>query len=128
MDMMSMSQIAEMVQPESVSSFDLFGVFCYWVDEETQIVLTPELIEDVTIGDDEFEDTFGFIEGTFDFVDPLILFDILSGLISFFDDVYDSVFMDLCIFEYWFVSCDSIYIFAPYSLIPQILDIDDEIA
>ena len=29
MDMMSMSQIAEMVQPESVSSFDLFGVFCY---------------------------------------------------------------------------------------------------
>ena len=26
------------------------------------------------------------------------------------------------------VSCDSIYISAPYSLIPQILDIDDEIA
>ena len=35
MDMMSMSQIAEMVQPESVSSFDLFGVFCYRVAEET---------------------------------------------------------------------------------------------
>ena len=60
-------------------------------------------------------------------MDPLILFDILSGLISFFDDVYDSVFMDLSIFEYWFVSCDSIYIFAPYSLTPQMLDIDDEI-
>ena len=61
-------------------------------------------------------------------MDPLILFDILSGLISFFDDVYDSVFMDLSIFEYWFVSCDSIYIFAPYSPTPQIFDIDDEIA
>ena len=34
----------------------------------------------------------------------------------------------LWIFKYLPVSCDSIYISAPYSLIPQILDIDDEIA
>ncbi|KAL6321585.1 hypothetical protein AAG906_024578 [Vitis piasezkii] len=45
-------RIGEMVQPEPTSSFDLF-----------RIVLSLELMEDVTIGDDEFEDTFGFIEG-----------------------------------------------------------------
>ncbi|RVW85035.1 Retrovirus-related Pol polyprotein from transposon 17.6 [Vitis vinifera] len=61
MHMMSMSQIAEM------------------------------LMEDVTIGADEFEDTFGFIEGTSDFVDPPISFDILSRFISRSDDVYDSI-------------------------------------
>ncbi|RVW11728.1 Retrovirus-related Pol polyprotein from transposon 17.6 [Vitis vinifera] len=34
--------------------------------------------------------------------------------------------MDLSIFEYLPTSCDNIYISAPYSLTPQILDIDDE--
>ena len=95
--MMSMSQIAEMVQPESTSPFDLFGVSAIEVAEKIQIVLAPELMEDVTIGDDEFEDTFGFIKGEFDFVDPFLLFDILSGFISCSDDVYDSVSMDLSI-------------------------------
>ena len=57
----------------------------------------------------------------------LFQFDILSGFISCFDDVYDSVSMDLSIFQYLFISCDSIYISAPYSLTPQIHDIDDEI-
>ena len=116
MDMMSMSQIAEMVQPESASPFDLFGVSTIEVVEEIQTVLTPELMEDVTVGDDEFEDTFGFIEGVSDFVDPPLSFDILSGFISCSDDDYDSVSMDLSIFEYFYVSCDSIYISAPYSL------------
>ena len=106
----------------------MFGVSAIEVVEEIQTVLTPELMEDVTVGDDEFEDTFGFIEKASDFVVPPLLFDILSGFIYHSDDVYDSVFMDLSIFEYFYVSCDSIYISAPYSLIPQILDIDDEIA
>ncbi|RVW58504.1 hypothetical protein CK203_110025 [Vitis vinifera] len=122
------TRIVEMVQPESASPFDLFGVSTIEVVEEIQTVLTPELMEDVTIGDDEFEDTFGFIKGEFDFVDPFLLFDILSGFISCSDDVYDSVSMDLSIFKYFPVSCDSIYISTPYSLTPQILDIDDEIA
>ena len=98
MDMMSMSQIAEMVQPESVSSFDLFGVSTIEVVEEIQTVLTPELMEDVTVGDDEFEDTFGFIEGVSDFVDPPLLFDILLGFISRSDDVYDFIYMDFRVF------------------------------
>ena len=55
-------------------------------------------MEDVTIGDDEFEDTFGFIEGASEFVNPPFSFDILLGFISHSDDVYDSVSMDLSIF------------------------------
>ena len=106
----------------------MFGVSAIEVVEEIQTVLTPELMEDVTVGDDEFEDTFGFIEESSDFVDPPLLFDILSGFIYHSDDVYDFVSMDLSIFEYFSVSCDSIYISTPYSLTPHIIDIDDEIA
>ena len=98
MDMMSMSQIVEMVQPEPASPFDLFGMSVIEVVEEIQIVLTPELMEDVTVGDDFFEDTFSSIEGASDFVDPPLSFDILSGFISCSDDVYDSVSIDLSIF------------------------------
>ncbi|KAL6350070.1 hypothetical protein AAG906_004005 [Vitis piasezkii] len=95
---MSMSQIVDMVQPKSASPFDLFGVS------------TIELMEDVTVGDDEFEDTFGFIEGASEFVDLPLSFDILLGFVSHSNDVYDSVSMDLSIFKYLFI-----------------LDIDDEI-
>ena len=87
-----------MVQPESASPFDLFGVSTIEVVEEIQTVLTPELMEDVTVGDDEFEDTFGFIEGVSDFVDPPLLFDILLGFISRSDDVYDFIYMDFRVF------------------------------
>ena len=85
-------------------------------------------MEDVTVGDDEFEDTFGFIEEGSDFVNPSLSFDILLGFISHSDDVYDSVSMDLSIFEYLPVSCDSICLSALHSPTPQILYIDDEIA
>ena len=61
-------------------------------------------------------------------MDPPLLFNILSGFISRSNDVYDYVSMDLNIFEYLPISCDNfIYISAPYSLTPQILDIVDEI-
>ena len=56
-------------------------------------------MKDVIVGDVEFEDTFGFIEGAFDFLDPPLSFDILSGFISRSDDVYDSISMDLSIFR-----------------------------
>ncbi|KAL6323594.1 hypothetical protein AAG906_039185 [Vitis piasezkii] len=117
MDMMSMSQITEKVQPESASPFDLFRVSAIEIAEEIQTVLAPELMEDVAVGDDLFEDTFRSIEEAFDI-----------GFISCPDDVYDFALMDLSVFEYLPVSCDSICIFAFQSLIPQILDIDDEIA
>ena len=124
---MSMSQIVDMVQPKSASPFDLFGVSAIEVAEKIQTVLALKLMEDVTVGDDEFEDTFRFIEGASKFVDLLLSFDILLGFVSHSNDVYDSVSMDLSILKYLFISYDSIYISAPYSLTPQILDIDDEI-
>ena len=128
MDMMSMSQITEMVQLEPTSPFDLFGVFAIKVAEEIQTVLALELMEDITVGDDLFEGTFSSIKGAPNFVDPRLSFDILSGFISHFDDVYDSTSMDLSIFKYFPVSCVSTYIFVPYSPSPQIFDINDEIA
>ena len=128
MDMMSMSQITEMVQPEPASPFNLFGVFAIEVAEEIQTVLALELMEDVAVGDDLFDDTFSSIEGAFDFVDPPLSFDILSRFISRLDDVYDSASMDLSIFEYFPISCDNICISAPYSPTLQIFDIDYEIA
>ena len=84
-------------------------------------------MEDVTIGDDELENTFGFIEGASEFVNPHFSFDILLGFISHSDDVYDSVSMDLSIFEYLPVSCDSICLSTLHSPTSQILYIDDEI-
>ena len=127
MDMMSMSQITEMVQLEPTSPFNLFGVSAIEVTEEIHTVLAPELMVDVTVGEDLFEDTISSIEGASDFMDPPLSFDILFGFISRSNDVYDSTSMDLSIFEYLPVSFDSIYISAPYSPTPQILDIDDEI-
>ena len=60
-------------------------------------------------------------------MNPHFSFDILLGFISHSDDVYDSVSMDLSIFEYLPVSCDSICLSALHSPTPQILYIDDEI-
>ena len=86
-----------MVESESASPFNPFRVFAIEVVKEIQTVLTPDLMEDVTVGDDEFDDTFGFIKGASNFVDPPLLFDILSRFISRSDDVYDFVSMDLSI-------------------------------
>ena len=75
--MISMSQIVEMVQPKPASPFDLFGVSSIEVVEEIQTVLALELMEDVAVGDDLFEDIFSSIEGASKFVDPPLSFDIL---------------------------------------------------
>ena len=98
MDMTSMSQIAERVQPKSTSPFNLFKVSIIEVAEEIQIVLALELMKDVAVGDDLFEDIFNSIEGVSNFMDPPLSFDILSGFISRPDDVYDSASMDLSVF------------------------------
>ena len=107
-----------MVQLEPTSLFDLFGVPAIEVVEEIQTVLVPDLMEDVIVGDDLFKDTFRSIEGASEFVDPPLSFDILSGFISYSDDVCDSTSMDLSIFEYFLIFCDSICIFAPHSPTP----------
>ena len=45
-----------------------------------------------------FDGPVGLVEGVFDFVDPPLSFDVLSGFVSHFDDVHDSSFKDLSIF------------------------------
>ena len=59
-------------------------------------------------------------------MDSPLFFDVLSGFVSRSDNVHDSSFMDLSIFEYLSVSCD-ITLSIPSSLTSHIFDIDDEI-
>ena len=73
-----------------------------------------------------FEGPIGPIEGVSDFVDPPLSFDVLSGFVSHSDDVHDSSFMDLSIFEYLLVSHD-VTLSTSSSLTSQIFDINDEI-
>ena len=73
-----------------------------------------------------FDGPIGPVKGVSDFVDPPLSFDVLSRYVSRSDDVHDSSFMDLSIFEYLPVSCD-ITLSALSSLTSQIFDIDDEI-
>ena len=73
-----------------------------------------------------FEGPISPIEGVSDFVDPPLSFDVLSGFVSHSDDVHDSSFMDLSIFEYLLVSHD-VTLSTSSSLTSQIFDINDEI-
>ena len=125
MDMMTVSQIVGIVQLQPVSAFDMFGVSTIEVFEGTQTLPVSELPEDDS---SLFEGIVSPVEGASDLVDPPLSFDVLSGFVSRSDDVSVASFMDLSIFEYSPVSCDSISTSAPHSPITQIFDIDDEIA
>ena len=103
---MSMSQIDGLIQHELAFPFYLFGVSAIKVAGEIQIAHALEFSDDVIVVDDLFEGTVGPIEGTSDFVDPHLSFNVLLGFVSHSDDVHDFSFMDLSIFEYLHVSCD----------------------
>ena len=77
--------------------------------------------------DDLFEGTIGLVGGAFDFVNTPLSFDVLSRFVSRFDNVHDSSFMDLSIFEYLLVFCDTT-LSAPHLPTSQVFDINDEIA
>ncbi|RVW35306.1 Transposon Tf2-12 polyprotein [Vitis vinifera] len=124
---LSLSQIEETVQPGLASSFDLFGVSTIELAEESLTALAPEPTEDVIAGDVLFGSHVGVVEGASDFVDPPLLFDVLSGFVSRFDIVSDHSSMDFSTFEYLPVSRD-IILSAPSSTTSQIFDIDGEIA
>ena len=96
---MGMSQIDGIVQLKLASPFDLFRVFAIEVAEEIQTTLDLEFSKDAIVVDDLFEDTIASIEGAYDFVDPLLSFDVLSRFVSYSNDVHDSSFMDLSIFQ-----------------------------
>ena len=76
------------------------------IAEEIQTTPTLEFTGDVIVADDLFDGPISLVEGASDFVDPPLSFDVLSGFVSRFDDVHDSSFMDLSIFEYLPVSYD----------------------
>ena len=124
---MSMGQIEEIVQPELTSPFNLFGVSIIKIAEEIQTTSASEFANDVIVVDDLFDGPVRPVEGAFDFMDPPLSFDVLLEFVSRFDDVHDSLFMDLSIFKYPPISYD-ITLFAPSSPTSQIFDIDNEIA
>ena len=95
--------------------------------KEIQTTPDPEFTEDDIVVDGLFDGLVGLVKGASDFVDPPLSFDVFSGFVSCFDDVHDSSFMDLSIFEYLHVFCD-ITLSVPYSPTSQIFDIDHEIA
>ena len=103
---MSLSQTKETVQPGLASPFDLFGVSVIEIAEEILAAFAPKIVEDVLVVDDLFDGPVGLVEGVSDFVDSSLSFGVLSGFVSLHDDVSDSSFMDLSIFEYLPVSCD----------------------
>ena len=96
---MGMSQIDGIIQLKLASPFDLFRVSAIEVAEEIQTALDLEFSMDAIVVDDLFEDTIASIEGAYDFVDPLLSFDVLSRFVSYSNDVHDSSFMDLSIFQ-----------------------------
>ena len=124
---MSMSQIDGIVQPQLASSFDLFGMSAIEVVEEIQIAPSLEFSKDAIVVKDLFKGPVGPVEGTSNLMDPPLSFDVLSRFVSRSDDVHDSSFMDLSIFQYLSISCD-ITLSAPSSPTSQIFDIDYEIA
>ncbi|RVW30935.1 Transposon Tf2-12 polyprotein [Vitis vinifera] len=74
----------------------MFGVSTIEVLDGPQTILISELLEDDS---SLFEGTISLVEGAFDFMDPPLSFDVLSGFVSRFDDVSIASFMDLSIFE-----------------------------
>ncbi|KAL6347600.1 hypothetical protein AAG906_026127 [Vitis piasezkii] len=95
-------------------------------DEYIDEMFAMKFSYDVIVVDDLFEGPIGPIEGVSDFVDPPLSFDVLSGFVSRSDDVHDSSFMDLSIFEYLLVSHD-VTLSTPSSPTSRIFDINDEI-
>ncbi|KAL6315348.1 hypothetical protein AAG906_000453 [Vitis piasezkii] len=69
------------------SPFDLFGVFAIEIVEEILTSPAPKSGEDVMASSDLFDSHVGIIEGAFDFVDPPLSFDVLSGFVSHNDSL-----------------------------------------
>ena len=94
------SQIDRIVQPTLALLFDLFKVSTIKVVEEVQSVPALKLSKDVIVVYDLFKGTIGPVEEASYFVDPTLSFKVLLGFISHSDNVYNSSFINLSIFEY----------------------------
>ena len=102
---MSMSQIRKIVQPEITTPFDLFRVSTIEIVEEIPTTLALEFTKD-DIVDVLFNNPIGSIEGASQLCGPPLSFDVLLRFVSRSNDVHDSSFMDLSIFEYLPISYD----------------------
>nr|CAN81302.1 hypothetical protein VITISV_024592 [Vitis vinifera] len=86
---LSLIQIEETVHPRLASSFDLFRVSAIELVEESLTAPALESVEDPIVFDDLIDSHVGIVEGAFDFVDPPLSFDVLSGFVSCSDIVSD---------------------------------------
>ena len=89
---MSMCQIEKIVKPELASPFDLFGVSVIEIAKEIHTTPTLEFADDVIVVDDFYDGPVGLVERASDFVDLPLSFDVLSGFVFRFDDVYDFIY------------------------------------
>ena len=128
--MMDMDQMVRRVLPKPTPVFqlsELSEVFTIEQIEDVPLVLTPEVLVDVTTIEVVLKDVVSpdVIEsGT---VDPPLSFNVLSGFVSRFDDVLTLSSMNLSFSEYFSASCDNDI--APCSPSPptsHVFDIDDE--
>ena len=87
MDMLGINQFLDAVQREPFSPLEFFRVSVIEIIEEDQIVPAPELPTFVVPTIDMYEGIIGPVEGTSDFVDSPLSFDILSGFVTYSDYV-----------------------------------------
>ena len=114
-------------QTEPDSLLSNFCVLTLRDDENAPPALAANAIMYDVIIDIASLDILGRVVGEFDYMDPPLSFNILSGFVSCSDDVLAFPSMDLSIFEYSLVSfIDYIDACAPHSPTSHIHDIDDE--
>ena len=104
-----------------------FGVSVIEFTKKVQTFPAHELLAFIILTTNMYEGIVGPVKGVSDFVDPLLFFDILSGFVTCPNYVSNASIMDLSIYKYSLVFWNDVSLPSPYSPIPQILDIDDEI-
>ena len=109
-DMIGTGRILDAFSPRPRSTFDVFGI------------LMLEFNGDGIIATDITHDTVS-VEGASDSVDPPFSFDIMSGFITRFDDIFYGN-NDMSIFKYLLVS-HHFPLIAPPALITHVCNVDD---
>ena len=86
MDMIGTGRILDVSPHGPCFASNMFGVFMLEIDDDDSVtIVTPDVI---------------IVEGAFDFVDPPLSFDTMSGFVSRFDDVAGRNNNDMSVFEY----------------------------
>ena len=110
MDMIGNGRILDASSPRPRSAFDVFRISMLEFDGDGLVAT------DIT------HDTV-FVEGAFNFVDPPLSFDTMSGFVTRFDDISDGN-NDMSIFEHLLMS-QHFPLIAPSAPITHVCDVDD---